>query len=191
LSVDLKFRRSLADLGNRAYTTVVGHPRHTRLAHYVDATRTSDYAIKGFAFTDYSIIDNGLAGGGRYAGVITLPDSIAQWEGLSQDADNAKKEMAATILIHRLNELVPGVKEEIEEHEVVTPRTIYDQTNNPGGTPYGFAMIPQQGGTRMLRYESPIPGLYFASAWVRPGAGFIGTICGGYNCARQVLKRLR
>jgi len=191
LSVDLKFRRSLAELGNRVYTTVVGHPRHTRLAHFVDATRTSDYAIKGFAFTDYSIIDNGLAGGGRYAGVITLPDSIAQWEGLSQDAYSAKKEMAATILINRLNELVPGIKEEIEAHEVVTPRTIYDQTNNPGGTPYGFAMIPQQGGIRMLRYEAPIPGLYFASAWVRPGAGFIGAICGGYNCAWQVLKRLR
>lgn len=188
LSVALKFRRPLSELGNRAYSTVVGHPHHTRFPQFIEATRTNDYAMKGFAITDYSIIDNGVAGGGQHLGVITLPDSLSQWEGLPADAYEAKKQMAATTLIQRLDELLPGAKQNVEAYEVVTPRTYFEQTNNPGGTPYGFAMIPQQGGIRMMTYDSAIRGLYFASAWVRPGAGFAGTICGGYNCAWKVLK---
>ncbi len=189
LSVALKFRRSLSELGNRAYSTVVLHPSHTRLSQFVESTRTGDYAMKGFGFTDYGIIDNGVAGGGQPLGVIALADPFSHWEGLSEDACEARKEMVATTLIQRLDELLPGAKDEVEAYEVVTPRAYYEQTNNPGGTPYGFAMIPGQVGARMMTYESPIRGLYFASAWVRPGAGFVGTICGGYNCARLLLKR--
>jgi phytoene dehydrogenase-like protein len=188
LSVALKFRRPLSELGNRAYSTVVGHPSHTTFPQFVEATRTSDYAMKGFAITDYSLIDNGVAGGGQHLGVITLPDSPSQWESLSADACDAKKQMVATTLIQRIDELLPGARQNVEAYEVVTPRTYFEQTNNPGGTPYGFAMTPRQWSTRMMTYDSPIRGLYFASAWVRPGAGFEGTMYAGYNCARKALK---
>lgn len=188
LSVALKFRRPLSELGNRAYSTVVGHPSHTRFPQFVEATQTNDYVMKGFAITDYSIIDNGVAGGGQHLGVITLPESPSQWEGLSADACEAKKQMVATTLIQRVNELLPGASQNVEAYEVVTPRTYFEQTNNPGGTPYGFAMTPRQWSTRMMTYDSPIRGLYFASAWVRPGAGFEGTMYAGYNCARMALK---
>ena len=188
LSVALKFRRPLSELGNRAYSTVVGHPIHTRFPQFVEATQTNDYVMKGFALTDYSIIDHGVAGGGQHLGVITLPDSPSQWEGLSADACEAKKQMVATTLIERVNELLPGASQNVEAYEVVTPCTYFEQTNNPGGTPYGFAMTPQQWSTRMMTYDSPIRGLYFASAWVRPGAGFEGTMYAGYNCARLILK---
>jgi phytoene dehydrogenase-like protein len=188
LSVALKFSRPLSELGNRAYSTVVGHPRHTRFPQFVEATRTNDYAMKGFAITDYSLIDNGVAGGRQHLGVITIPDSPSQWEGLSGDACEAKKQMVATTLIKRVDEILPGASQNVEANEVVTPRAYFEQTNNPGGTPYGFAMTPRQLSTRMMTYDSPIRGLYFASAWVRPGAGFEGTMYAGYNCARQVLK---
>jgi phytoene dehydrogenase-like protein len=188
LTVALKLRKPLSDLGNRAYSTVVMHPKFSTDPMSAEGLKTSDYAVKCFAFTDYSIIDNGLAVGGQYPCVLIVVDTLSQWEGLSQDACEAKKEMVATVLIQRLNELLPGAKDEIEAYEVATPRTYYEQTNNPGGTPYGFAMIPGQVGVRMMANVSPIKGLYFASAWVRPGAGFAGTICGGYNCARQVLN---
>jgi phytoene dehydrogenase-like protein len=39
-----------------------------------------------------------------------------------------------------------------------------------------------------LPNKSPIPGLYFASAWTYPGHGFGGTIISGYLCAREVHK---
>lgn len=188
LSVALKFRRPLSELGNRAYSTVVGHPSHARFRQFVEATRTADYARKGFAITDYSLIDNGGAGGGPPRGVITAADSPGPWEGLSADTYEAGKQMVATTLIQRLDDLLPGAKESVEAYEVVTPRTYSEQTNNPGGTPYGLAMIPRQCGPRMMPYDSPIGGLCFASAWVRPGAGFEGTMCGGYNCARKALR---
>jgi len=63
--------------------------------------------MKGFAITDYSLIDNGVAGGWQNLGVITLPDSSSQWECLSADAYEAKKEMVATALIQRLDEFLP------------------------------------------------------------------------------------
>jgi all-trans-retinol 13,14-reductase len=188
LCVALKFRRPMSELGNRAYSTVVIHPKYSTVPLFAEGVKTSDYAVKTFAFTDYSIIDNGVAGGGQHLGVLIVVDTLSQWEGLSNDACDAKKEMVATVLIQRLNELLPGAKNEVEAYEVATPRTYYEQTKNPGGTPYGFAMIPKQVGVRMMANESPIKGLYFASAWVRPGAGYAGTICGGYNCARLVLK---
>ncbi|RZN34789.1 MAG: hypothetical protein EFT35_09050 [Methanophagales archaeon ANME-1-THS] len=142
-------------------------------------------------FTDYSIIDIGLPEAGRYSGVIVVVDSLRQWEGLSTTGYETRKALAASILIDRLERMMPGVKEEIEAYDVVTPRTIHRQTNNPAGTPYGFAHIPSQQGLHRLGYASPVRGLYFASAWSRPGAGYLGAICGGYNCAKQVLREVR
>ncbi|MFM6221750.1 MAG: FAD-dependent oxidoreductase, partial [Dolichospermum sp.] len=55
---------------------------------------------------------------------------------------------------------------------------------------YDVAAIPSQVGLFRLPNKSPIPGLYFASAWTYPGHGFGGTIISGYLCARQVHKFL-
>lgn len=191
LSVYLKFRRSLSQLGNQSYLTVVGDKRWTKFAQFAEACKIDDYNVKGMGFTDYSIIDNGMPEEGRYSGVLVVVDSLLQWEGLSPTEYEARKKLAASILIERLERIVPGVKGEIEAYDVVTPRTIHHQTNNPAGTPYGFAHIPSQEGLRRMGYASPVRGLYFASAWSRPGAAYIGTICGGYNCAKKVFKRLQ
>jgi phytoene dehydrogenase-like protein len=142
-------------------------------------------------FTDYSIIDNGMPEESRYSGVLVVVDSLRRWEGLSAVEYEKRKELAAGILINRLEAIVPGVKEEIEGYDVVTPRTLHLQTKNPAGTPYGFAQIPSQLGLHRMGNASPVKRLYFASAWSRPGAAYIGTICGGYNCAKRVLREVR
>jgi all-trans-retinol 13,14-reductase len=191
LCVYLKFKRSLSHLGNQSYVTIAGDKRWTKFTQLAEACKINDYHVKGMGFTDYSIIDNGMPEGGRYSGALVVVDSLLQWEGLSPTEYEARKQLAASILIERLERIVPGVKGEIEAYDVVTPRTIHHQTNNPVGTPYGFAHIPSQEGLRRMGYASPVRGLYFASAWSRPGAAYIGTICGGYNCATKVLTKLQ
>lgn len=188
LSVYLKFKGPLSQLGNQSYSTIVGDKRWTKFAQFAEACKIDDYHVKGMGFTDYSIVENGMPEEGRYSGVIVVVDSLRQWEGLSPAEYEARKTQAASILIDRLERIVPGVKGQIEAYDVVTPLTIHRQTNNPAGTPYGFAQIPSQQGLHRRGYASPVRGLYFASAWSRPGAGYIGAICGGYNCAKQVLR---
>jgi phytoene dehydrogenase-like protein len=191
LSVYLKFRRSLAELGNQCYCTIIGDKRWTTFAQFAEACKIDDYHLKGMGFTDYSIIDNGMPEESRYSGVLVVVDSLRRWEGLSAVEYEKRKELAAGILINRLEAIVPGVKEEIEGYDVVTPRTLHLQTKNPAGTPYGFAQIPSQLGLHRMGNASPVKRLYFASAWSRPGAAYIGTICGGYNCAKRVLREVR
>lgn len=64
-------------------------------------------------------------------------------------------------------------------------------TLNPKGTPYGYAQIPEQAGRKRLPLDSPIKGLYFASAWAFPGGGFTGAILSGFLCARKVNKETK
>ncbi|MFM6279406.1 MAG: phytoene desaturase family protein, partial [Dolichospermum sp.] len=97
-----------------------------------------------------------------------------------------KKESIAQIALERLEKEITGISGEVEHYEVATSKTIQRYTLNPQGTPYGFAAIPSQVGLFRLPNKSPIPGLYFASAWTYPGHGFGGTIISGYLCARQV-----
>jgi len=190
LCVYLKFRRSLSHLGNESYLTIVGDKSWTKFTQFGEACKTDDYYLKGMGFTDYSIIDNGMPEEGRHTGVLVVVDSLNHWEGLLPTEYEARKKQATNILIERLERIVPGVQGEIEACEVVTPRSIYQETNNPAGTPYGFAHIPSQEGLHRMGYASPVHGLYFASAWSRPGAAYVGTICGGYNCANKVLEEL-
>ena len=83
--------------------------------------------------------------------------------------------------------LIPGIKNEIEYYEVGTPTTIRRYTLNPEGTAYGYAQIPSQAGRRRVKIQSPIPNLYFASAWTEPGHGFTGAILSGKYCAEDII----
>jgi all-trans-retinol 13,14-reductase len=100
-----------------------------------------------------------------------------------------KKEKVARTLIGRLDNLIPGIKDEIEYYEVATAKTIKRFTLNPGGTPYGFAQIPKQAIRKRIQQRSPVENLYFASAWTMPGHGFSATIMGGYWCAEEILRK--
>ena len=115
-------------------------------------------------------------------------DSISEWDGLSNDRYKERKESAAQTLIGRLEALIPGIKDEIEYCEVGTPVTVRRYTLNPEGTAYGYAQIPGQTGRKRVKMHSPIPHLFFASAWTEPGHGFTGDMSSGYWCAETILS---
>lgn len=187
LTVYLGFSRPPRELGNTCYSTFVYDEGVTRLK---DWTRSNQYDFdrRTFVFVDYSQIDARLAPPSKALGVICTGDRLEDWEGLDRAAYRARKAEAARMLLARLEQLVPGIGETIEYQEVATARTVKRFTLNPQGTAYGYAQIPSQVGRNRLSQRSPLPGLYFASAWSEPGHGFSGAMIGGYICAKRILK---
>jgi len=152
------------------------------------ASNHADFDRRGFAFVDYGRIDSGLGAEGKSLGVICTFDYIEEWEGLDDEAYRQKKDAVARTLIGRLEKVLPGISDEIEYVEVGTSKTIRRFTGNPGGVAAGYAQIPEQSGISRLPNRSPVPNLFFASAWSRPGGGFTGAILGGWDCADEVLS---
>jgi phytoene dehydrogenase-like protein/ferredoxin-NADP reductase len=179
LSVYLGVNADLSDVGVDYYSTVFPGVDIKELKD-IYPNKRGDWSKRGFVFVDYSKIDAGLAPEGKSVAVICAADYLKDWEGLSEDVYRAKKEEVAEILLQRLENRFPGLRDCIEYIEVGTPRTIQEYTLNPKGTVYGYAQTPAQSGFKRFRDNFLIPNLYFASAWAFPGGGFSGAIIGGF-----------
>lgn len=186
LSVHLGFSSSTAYPGNKAYCTIICGKRMTASGDQSQDDCRS-YEEPSLWFIDYSMIDSGLVSGGRSTGAIVIEDSFADWSGLSAEEYNARKQSAAEILIRRLNEVLPGIRDRIDYIDVSTPVTLERYTRNPGGVINGYAQIPEQAGVNRLPNRSPVRGLYFASAWSRPGGSFTGALTSGWLAAGEIL----
>ncbi|NTV26164.1 MAG: NAD(P)/FAD-dependent oxidoreductase [Chlorobiaceae bacterium] len=187
LSVYIGFKRDISHLNNSAYSTFIMSEDASTLRRGIPSA-SSGFDRRGFVFVDYSRIDSGLGAEGKSFGVICTVDRIDEWNGLTEDAYREKKERVAKTLIDRLERTIPGISQEIEYVEVGTARTIQRFTGNPGGIATGYAQIKGQSGPKRLENRSPVPGLFFASAWANPGGGFTGAILSGWFCANEILS---
>ncbi len=188
LSVYIGFRSELKHKGSNHYSTIVFDGNVASLIHMKQNFKGS-HKTKNFVFVDFSRIDSELAPEGKSAGVICAVDYLGDWDKLDNEEYRQKKNEVAEIYISRLDELIPGIKEEIEYYEVSTPRTIKRFTLNPEGSVYGFAQTPKQTGLYRFQSRSHLNNLYYASAWANPGGGFTGAILSGWFCAGEVLKK--
>ncbi len=93
------------------------------------------------------------------------------------------------LLVDKFSEVIPDIRERIEVIEVGTPRTMKRYTGNPYGAVYGYACSPSGHSVFRPRPDTPVPGLYLASAWTFPGPGFGGTLAGGANTASIILRK--
>ncbi|MEL6866795.1 MAG: NAD(P)/FAD-dependent oxidoreductase [Bacteroidota bacterium] len=147
-----------------------------------------DWTKRSFIFVDYGKVDAQLAPPDKSEGVICAVDYIDQWKDLSKEEYKAKKEEVAQILLQRLEERYPGIRESIEYYEVSTSKTIQRYTSNPTGSVYGYAQTLDYTASKRFRNTISIPNIYFASAWAFPGGGFEGSITGGFLAALQMNK---
>lgn len=189
LNIYLGFSKPPSEAGSSSYTTVVNDPSVISLDQLADNNK-SDYEKRNFIFVDFSQIDSRLTPLGRSIGVISTIDYIENWGGLSKAEYTAKKKEVAHIFIDRLHKLMPDMIGSIDYYYVSTPRTKAEYTLNPNGTFLGFAYTPKQSGMMRLKNKSPVKNLYFASAWTFPGGGYSSTIWSGWQCAKEVLKKL-
>ena len=82
---------------------------------------------------------------------------------------------------------LPGLRDALSFAEAATPRTFERYTRNSAGAMYGFDVTPTQVGPGRLENRTPVPGLYLAGHWTRPGGGVEGVLRSGLRTAAQIL----
>lgn len=185
LCMYLGFNTDVGAFGVKHYSNVV-EGDDVKTLRDIKPNHMGDWSKRRFIFVDYGKIDAHLSPPGKSEGVICTVDYLQDWEELNEEDYKAKKEKVAQILLQRLEEQFPGIRESIEYYEVSTPRTIQHFTSNPSGSVYGFAQSKEQSATKRFRNNFLIPNLYFASAWAFPGGGFEGSIMAGFLAALQM-----
>ncbi|MCI5123042.1 MAG: NAD(P)/FAD-dependent oxidoreductase [Candidatus Electrothrix sp. AR5] len=190
ISVYICFKSEIKSLQNEHYSTFLLNDQIRNLRD-MQKNHSGPFSRRNFFFTDYSQIDSGLTEKGKSVGTVSTADYFSDWEGLNEQEYKKKKDEIAHVIFKKLEELIPGIQNEIEYYEVGTPKTIQRYTLNPDGIVYGFAQLPQQAGIFRLPNKSPVKNLYFASAWSIPGGGFTGAILSGWLCAHEVTRSLK
>ena len=185
LCMYLAFNQKVDQFGVKYYSNFI-QGEDVKTLRDVHPNQLGDWNKRSFIFVDYEKVDAGLAPADKAAGVICAVDYLKQWEKLNDEAYKAKKEEVAQILLGRLEEKFPGIRETIVYYEVSTPKTIKRYTANPSGAVYGFAQTLELTGSKRFRNNFLIPNLYFASAWAFPGGGFEGSLTGGFLAALQM-----
>ncbi|MBF0272672.1 MAG: NAD(P)/FAD-dependent oxidoreductase [Magnetococcales bacterium] len=156
---------------------------HT-LGHYREAAgllaESPQNIIPPYVVANYAAIDSGLATNGMNLIVLTGLDRLANWDILDKRAYAQKKKAWMKALIQDFSSRFPGIESKIVVSEMATARTMARYLNTPGGSVYGFAQTPMQAGRHRPGAKTPVPGLWLASAFSRPGGGFTGTMLAGH-----------
>ena len=185
LTIYFGFKSYLSNIGNYHYSSFV-FDGSVKTQSDILQNNKGDFQNRSFTFVDYGQIDSGLAPEGKSVGGLCCIDYLKDWEYLSKEEYDNKKEEVAKIFIDRLEDLIPGISGEIEYYEVGTSATIKRYTLNPGGAVYGFAQTPSK---PIIDASNISDNLHFASAWGKTGGGFSGAIYCGYLCAYDILRK--
>jgi len=187
MTIYFGFKNYLKKIGNNNYSTFVFDGSVKTQADII-RNNEADFHHRSFTFIDYGQIDSGLAVEGKSVGALCCIDYLKDWENLSNEEYNTRKEDTAKIFIERLEALFPGIANEIEYYEVATSATIKRYTLNPGGSVYGFAQVP---GKQAINISNIADNLHIASAWGKTGGGFSGAIFSGFLCAINIIRKKR
>lgn len=189
MTVYIALNRPLKELGNKYYSLVFYNNKDFKIKN-IKNLFSGDLSTRPFILCDYSQVDSQLAPEGKGYLVLSLMDYLKDWKNLSESEYKFKKKEAANILVDRVCDHFPAMRDHIEHVEVATARTMKRYLQTPGGTAYGYENSPSQALIFRPGAASPIPHLYFASAWTLPGAGFGGAITSGEICSKQIKEDL-
>jgi all-trans-retinol 13,14-reductase len=146
-----------------------------------------DFAGSPFMMSNNTVINPGDTPEGR--SIIqwgTVADGKS-WCRLPKETYKNKKVDLTEVIIKRISEVIPDIRDRIEVIEVGTPHTMERYTLNPNGAVSGYALTSNQ--RPNLNPRTPVTGLFLAGAWTFPGPGFGGTTMSGANTARIILGK--
>ena len=141
------------------------------------------------AVVDYSQIDSRIRGDGLYPVSADCLDQVSNWEGLSPEAYDARKDAWRDAIMAQIDREWPGFADAVAQTQVATARTMQEYLNTPDGALYGFAMrTPREGPiTPPLNVETSVEGLWLASSFAGSG-GYTGAMGSGAAAAQAALK---
>ena len=133
-----------------------------------------------------TLLDPDLAPEGYHIIHTFTPSWMEDWQGLSPQEYEDKKEAAAEKLIHRLETIFPNLSARLDYQEVGTPRTHRRFLGRDDGT---YGPIPQRklaGLLGMPFNRTAIPGLYCVGDSTFPGQGLNAVAFSGFACGHRV-----
>ncbi|MBW4686564.1 MAG: carotene isomerase [Komarekiella atlantica HA4396-MV6] len=162
-------------------------PRETECHHILLEDWEKMAAVEGTIFVSIpTLLDSDLAPAGYHIIHAFTPHWIDDWQGLSQDKYEAKKEEAAWRIIDRLEKIFPGLDSGLDYLEVGTPRTHRRFLGREDGT---YGPIPRRklrGLLGMPFNRTTVPGLYCVGDSTFPGQGLNAVAFSGFACAHRI-----
>ncbi|GJP37936.1 hypothetical protein CLOM_g22384 [Closterium sp. NIES-68] len=138
-----------------------------------------------------TVLDPSLAPPDRHILHVFTTAWMHNWQGMSTEEYNAKKQQVASQIIARLERsLFPGLSDAIELMDVGTPRTHRRFLNRVDGT---YGPIPARRPLGLLGMPfntTQVPGLYCVGDSCFPGQGVIAVAFSGIMCAHRVAADL-
>jgi phytoene dehydrogenase-like protein len=139
-----------------------------------------------------SLLDPSLCPAGRHVMSVFVqfaPYTLAGGAGWRQNRDALEAAVIAT-----LERYAPGIRNVIEDRQVLTPIDLEQTYGLTGGHVFHgepsldqlFMMRPVLG---WARYRTPVDGLFLCGAGTHPGGGITGAP--GRNAAREIVKALK
>ncbi|MBZ5575348.1 MAG: NAD(P)/FAD-dependent oxidoreductase [Acidobacteriia bacterium] len=161
-----------------------------------EAARRADVERSGMAITLYDNLFPGYSPKGKNTVNLIAIQGFDHWEPFAGDyragkkaSYNAEKQRMAAVLIQHAEEaLLPGLSKAIEVTEIGTPLTNLRYTGNDRGAIYGWDQTVDNSGDRRLGHATPIQNLYLAGAWTRPGHGYTAVLQSGVECFAEIAR---
>jgi len=148
-----------------------------------------DYETAAFYLTNNTVDNPGDTPEGRsFIQLLMLADG-KQWCGLEKAVYKKKKAEVTEVLINRVAEFIPDIRDRLEVVVVATPHTMERYTSNPNGAVSAYTLSTTQHTIFRPRPDTPVPGLFLAGAWTFFGSGYIPTILSGTGTARMILEK--
>ena len=149
-----------------------------------------------FSVCVYDNIFDGYSSPGTSTLQLLVLSGYEPWRKFESDyinghkaAYNREKQRWAKILIERAEkDVIPGLSGMIEVQEAATPLTNRRYTGNTDGAIYGFEQSMDNAFMNRIKTETPVKGLYLASAWGNPGGGYAGAFRAGQSAFQALMK---
>lgn len=162
-------------------------PQGTECHHILLENWDNMEAGEGTIFVSIpTLLDPDLAPLGHHIIHTFTPSWIEDWQGLSPQQYQDKKEAAATKLVHRLEAIFPQLSAGLNYQEVGTPRTHRRFLGREDGT---YGPIPRRklaGLLGMPFNRTSIPGLYCVGDSTFPGQGLNAVAFSGMSCSHRI-----
>ena len=185
LTIYLGFSQNLKKVyGERAYSNFI----FDNISTMDDFNKMiqKDILEKAFIFVDYAQLDAALTKDeNKSYGVITMIDDIKDWEELTTEQYQEKKEKLIEVTVKKLEKYYPNISNIIEYAEVGTAKTVKRYIKTPNGTAYGFKPTPKDFFRIPEVKSKKVKNLYFVGQWIVAG-GFSPSIVSGYMCAKKL-----